>query len=136
MTSDNNIKYHPTKRIMSLLTITIVLLVFQHIISLSNTLPSGFVYVHDIIPDIQISLRYASKENFLGHVVNGYLSNISILTEAAAISLKQAQILAKKNGYELVIYDGYRPQKSVNQFFNWSQNSNDSQIKNFFIIQI
>jgi len=136
MTYDNNIKYHPTntkskqiKRIMSLLTITIVLLAFHSIICSSNTLPSGFVYVHDIIPDIQISLRYASKENFLGHVVDGYLSNVSILTEAAALSLKRAQILAKTNGYELVIYDGYRPQKSVNQFYNWSQNCNDSQIK-------
>ncbi|CAF0891141.1 unnamed protein product [Rotaria sordida] len=99
---------------------------------LSNRLPLGFVYVHDIIPDIQISLRYASEENFIGHIINGYLSNVSIITEAAAIGLKQAQLLAKKNGYELVIYDGYRPQKSVNQFVNWSQNLNDSQIKKKF----
>ncbi|CAF2145660.1 unnamed protein product [Rotaria magnacalcarata] len=104
---------------------------------LFSTIPTGFVYVPDIIPDIQISLRYASNENFMGHIVNGYLSNVSIITRAAAIGLKQAQLLAKDNGYELVIYDGYRPQKSVNQFMNWTQNLNDSQIKkNFYYPRI
>ncbi|CAF4407713.1 unnamed protein product [Rotaria sp. Silwood2] len=121
---------------MSLLSgatlILALLICFHHWTCLSNRLPSGFVYVHDIIPDIQISLRYASEENFMGHVVNGYLSNVSIMTKAAAVALKQAQSLAKENSYELVIYDGYRPQKSVNQFFNWSQNLNDSQIKKSF----
>ncbi|CAF4985760.1 unnamed protein product, partial [Rotaria socialis] len=62
---------------------------------------------------------------------------VSIITRAAAIGLKQAQLLAKDNGYELVIYDGYRPQKSVNQFMNWTQNLNDSQIKkNFYYPRI
>jgi len=142
MTYNNNVKYRPTNarteqkiRIMPLLSITILLALFACfycIIRSSNTIPSGFVYVHDIIPDIQISLRYASEENFLGHVVNGYLANVSIMTKEAAIGLKNAQILAKEKGYELVIYDGYRPQKSVNQFMNWSQNPNDSQIKKTF----
>ena len=106
-------------------------------LSFSNALPAGFVYVGDIIPDIQISLRYASEENFSGHVVNGYLSNVSILTEAAAVALKQAQILAKDKGYEFVIYDGYRPQKSVNQFMNWSADPNIPPTKkNFYYPRI
>jgi D-alanyl-D-alanine dipeptidase len=97
--------------------------------SSSETLPSGFVYLHDVLPDIQISLRYASEENFMGCVVNGYLSNVSIMTEAAALALKRAQELAKVNGYELVIYDSYRPQKSVNHFIQWSEDTNNTQIK-------
>ncbi|CAF3191905.1 unnamed protein product [Rotaria sp. Silwood2] len=91
-------------------------------------LPLGFVYLHDIAPDIQVSLRYASEENFIGRVVNGYKANVSIMTEAAALSLKRAQTLAKNDGFELVIYDSYRPQKSVDQFVVWSQNASD-QIK-------
>ncbi|CAF4745393.1 unnamed protein product, partial [Rotaria socialis] len=126
---------------MSWLSISILLRVllrcFCRDTCLFSTIPTGFVYVSDIIPDIQISLRYASNENFMGHIVNGYLSNVSIITRAAAIGLKQAQLLAKDNGYELVIYDGYRPQKSVNQFMNWTQNLNDSQIKkNFYYPRI
>jgi D-alanyl-D-alanine dipeptidase len=95
----------------------------------TEVLPSGFVYLHDIIPDIQVSLRYASEENFVGCIVNGYFSNVSIVTKAAALGLKQAQELAKENGYELVIYDSYRPQKSVDHFIKWSEDPNDLQIK-------
>jgi len=97
--------------------------------SSSESLPSGFVYLHDIIPDIQVSLRYASEENFMGCVVNGYFSNVSIITKAAALGLQQAQKLAKENGYELVIYDSYRPQKSVDHFIKWSDDPNDPQTK-------
>ncbi|CAF1188077.1 unnamed protein product [Rotaria sp. Silwood1] len=97
--------------------------------SVCERLPSGFVYLHDIIPDIQVSLRYASQENFIGCVINGYYSNVSIVTEAAALALKQAQQLVKEHGYELVIYDSYRPQKSVNHFIKWSEDPNDAQIK-------
>ncbi|CAF1090215.1 unnamed protein product [Rotaria sordida] len=97
--------------------------------SVPEKLPSGFVYLHNIIPDIQVSLRYATEENFMGCVVNSYYSNVAIMTEAAALALKQAQQLAKENGYELVIYDSYRPQKSVNHFIKWSEDPNDLQIK-------
>ncbi|UJR20520.1 hypothetical protein I4U23_023648 [Adineta vaga] len=97
--------------------------------SSSETLPSDFVYIHEIIPDIQVSLRYATEENFVGKIVDGYYSNVSIMTKAAALSLKYAQELAKENGYELVIYDSYRPQKSVNHFVKWSEDVNDPQTK-------
>jgi len=97
--------------------------------SSSEILPPGFVYVHDIIPDIQVHLRYATEENFVGCIINGYFSNVSIMTKAAALALKRAQELAKENDYELVIYDSYRPQKSVNHFVKWSEDPNDLQIK-------
>ena len=92
-----------------------------------EALPTGFVYLHDIIPDIQVSLRYATEENFTGCIVDGYFSNVSIITRAAALALKQAQELLKEKGYELVIYDSYRPQKSVDRFVRWSEDPNDPQ---------
>lgn len=95
----------------------------------SERLPAGFIYVHDVIPDVQVSLRYGTDENFVGCRVDGYYSNVSIMTEAAAVALKQAQELVKENGYELVIYDSYRPQKSVNHFIRWSEDPNDPQVK-------
>lgn len=105
---------------------------FIFIVSSSHSLPSGFVYVRDIIPDIQISLRYASDENFQGHIVNGYLANVSILTREATLALKRVQTIAKILNYELVIYDGYRPQKSVNQFVNWSESLTINETKKSF----
>ena len=35
-------------------------------LSCAQTLPQGFVYVEEIIPDIAVDLRYYSKENFIG----------------------------------------------------------------------
>jgi D-alanyl-D-alanine dipeptidase len=61
--------------------------------------------------------------------VNGYYGNVSIITEAAGLALKQAQELAKEKGYELVVYDSYRPQKSVDHFVRWSEDQNDLQRK-------
>ena len=92
-----------------------------------SSLPPGFVYLRDVVPDIQISFRYASAENFLGTVVDGYLSNVSIVSEAAALALKQVQSTAKGQGYELLIYDGYRPQKAVDHFVRWSEDCSDPQ---------
>lgn len=98
----------------------------------TNHLPEGFVYLRDFLPDVQLSLRYASEENFVGRKINGYLANVSIVTKQAAIGLQKAQQLAEEFGYELVIYDGYRPQKSVDQFIFWSEDSTDRQTKKSF----
>ena len=95
----------------------------------SESLPSGFVYLNDFIPDIQVSLRYGTDENFAGTVIDGYLSNVSIISEKAAFALKKVQESLKELGYELVIYDSYRPQKSVNHFMKWSSDSDDPQTK-------
>lgn len=92
-----------------------------------DRLPEGFVYLHKIIPNIQISLRYATDENFVGCIVNGYFDNVSIVTESTGQALKQVQAFAQDKGYELVIYDSYRPQKSVDHFIRWSEDSHDPQ---------
>lgn len=136
MTDDNRTKSHSTKakqrRTFMAYFIICTFLLSLIISSSSNSLPDGFVYVRDLIPDIQISLRYASDENFQGHIVNGYLANVSILTRAATLALKEVQTKAKSQGFELVIYDGYRPQKSVNQFVNWSESVNINETKKSF----
>ncbi|CAF1576270.1 unnamed protein product, partial [Didymodactylos carnosus] len=93
-----------------------------------SQLPQGFVYLNTIVPDIQVSLRYATIENFMGTHADGYLKNVSIMTERAALGLKHVQEMLRKDNYELVIYDTYRPQKAVDHFKRWSQDLHD-QIK-------
>ena len=97
------------------------------VMSEAESLPQGFVYLHDVISNIQISLRYATDENFVGRIVDGYLDNVSIVTLATANALKQVQQTANDKGYELVIYDSYRPQKSVDHFIRWSEDQDDPQ---------
>jgi D-alanyl-D-alanine dipeptidase len=88
----------------------------------------GFVYLHEIDPTIQVSLRYYGNENFLGRRVKAYKKPVLMMTRQAAQALKKVQNDLKKDGYELVIYDAYRPQDAVDNFMAWSLAIND-QIK-------
>jgi len=85
----------------------------------------GFVYLHEVDPSIQISLRYYSNENFLGRRVKAYNKPVLMMTRQAAQALKRVQAELKKDGYELVIYDAYRPQDAVDNFMVWSLDIND-----------
>lgn len=85
----------------------------------------GFVYLHQVDPTIKISPRYCSAENFLGKKVDGYKKPVIILTKQAASALKKVQEDIKKDGYCLVVYDGYRPQKAVNNFMRWAKDVKD-----------
>jgi D-alanyl-D-alanine dipeptidase len=65
-------------------------------------------------------LRYLTTENFVGEVLRGYYVNRAILTKQAASAIKQANEMFKNDGYQIVIYDSYRPQKTVDQFIEWA----------------
>lgn len=85
-------------------------------------LPLKFVYLHNIDKTIIEHPRYFSSENFIGHKVPGYTSPHIIASEKAARQLKLANQYFKTQGYQLVVYDGYRPQTAVDCFYDWSKN--------------
>jgi D-alanyl-D-alanine dipeptidase len=93
---------------------------------------NGFVYLHEVDPTILVSLRYISNENFLGAVVDGYKKPVVMMTKQAAEALKKVQQEVKKNGYSLVVYDAYRPQRAVNNFMRWSANVADQLKKSHY----
>lgn len=95
-----------------------------------STLPEGFVFLTDIDPDVIENVRYATNENFLGRVVPGYNTKRIVVSEVAAKALKAAHDDFKKQGYTLVVYDAYRPQRSVDAFVNWAEDINDLSEKN------
>lgn len=99
-------------------------------------LPEGFVYVNDIDPTIQISLRYLSDQNFIGEPLRGYKKQVAILSRPAAEALSKVQQELLKEGYCLVIYDAYRPQKTVDQFVEWSADGQDIKMKNIYYPRI
>ena len=92
----------------------------------NNNLEDGFVYLKDIDDSIIVDLKYYSNENFTGQYVEGYLSNNAILTKESALALSDAQDDFNKLGYSLILYDAYRPQRAVDFFVQWSNNSNDT----------
>lgn len=85
----------------------------------------GFVYLHEIDPTIQVSMRYGSVENFVGRVIDGYKRPVAILTKQAATALAKVQQEVQKDGYSLVVYDAYRPQKAVRHFMRWAGDNAD-----------
>ena len=96
---------------------------------ISSPLPLGFVYLSNIAPSIQQDVRYAYQHNFIGNPLPGYNKPVIILTEAAALALKDAQGELESFGLGLKIYDAYRPQKTVNEFVRWSNDHDDQRMK-------
>lgn len=97
-----------------------------------HQLPAGFVFLTDIDPTIIESSRYYSDDNFTGHRVEGYAQPRIICTKQAAQQLKQAHEIFKKRGYNIVVYDAYRPQSAVDSFMKWSQNVRDQKMKTLY----
>src|SRR5690349_13185906 len=64
-----------------------------------SSLPQSFVYLADVCPDIIQDVRYATKNNFTGAVVDGYERPVIILTRQAAEKLKMIQEELKPSGY-------------------------------------
>lgn len=89
-------------------------------------LPNGFVYVEDVIPDLNVELRYYTNNNFVGKQIEGYQSNRLILTERTANALKKVQEALLLQNLCLKVYDGYRPQRAVNHFIDWAGHLNDT----------
>lgn len=89
-------------------------------------LPKGFVYVKDIIKDIDVDLRYFSEQNFVGDTIDGYKANKLILTIQTVEALKKVQDELQQQNLCIRVYDGYRPQQAVNHFMRWAKDLNDT----------
>ncbi|KAJ6649702.1 D-alanyl-D-alanine dipeptidase [Pseudolycoriella hygida] len=100
--------------------------------SYSYGLPDGFIYTGDLnlTRPILVSLRYGTSNNFVGDVIRGYEN---IPARGAVVSAEAGEALAKaqeeflKDGYQIVIYDSYRPTKAVDHFMEWSENSKEDE---------
>lgn len=98
----------------------------------SQSLPRGFVYVDQVVPDIRTDLRYRLSDNFVGATVDGYSGARAILTQPAAQALAQVQTELRALGLGLLIFDAYRPQRAVNHFARWAKDLSDSKMKQLY----
>ncbi len=89
-------------------------------------LPEGFVYIADVIPGIREDIRYAGCHNFMGRPVDGYAAAKSVCTRECAQALAKAANAFAADGYTVLIYDAYRPQRAVDHFVRWSLNLEDT----------
>ncbi|MDR9458167.1 MAG: M15 family metallopeptidase [Salegentibacter sp.] len=97
-----------------------------------RVLPEGFIYLHQMIPGIELDIRYAGDHNFLGNPVNGYNRPVAILSKPAADALIKVQHGLMQQGYCLKVFDAYRPQMAVDHFVVWARDTNDTLAKQEF----
>ncbi len=75
-------------------------------------------------PTIRLDIRYATKNNFLGKAV--YKKPRAFLQRPAAEALARVNQALRKDGYGLVVFDGYRPW-AVTKIF-WDVTPEDKKI--------
>lgn len=126
----------PMKKNLSLKTFLIIAFLSLTSISFSQEdlvqLPKEFVYAKEVIPNLRSDLRYYSSNNFIGKPIDGYLKPKCILTVEATAALKNVQDELGRLGFGLLIYDAYRPQRAVEHFVKWAQDSTDTIMKERF----
>ena len=93
---------------------------------------SNFVPVYTVIEDAVYDIRYYSSYNFTGNRINGYKAPVAYMTKEGASALAKAANDLRKQGYRLLIWDTYRPQKAVDNFVEWINNPNDEGDKTFY----
>ncbi len=93
---------------------------------------SDFVPIYTVIDDAVYDIRYYSNYNFTGNKINGYKAPVAYMTKEGAKALSIAADDLRKQGYRLLIWDSYRPQKAVDNFVEWINNPNDEGDKTFY----
>ncbi|QCX80579.1 D-alanyl-D-alanine dipeptidase [Streptomyces sp. YIM 121038] len=88
-----------------------------------------FVYLDELVPGIRWDAKYATRDNFTGQPVDGYLVNRIVGTKALCAALGRAQEKAASRGFGLLVWDGYRPQRAVDCFRRWSEQPEDGRTK-------
>lgn len=93
---------------------------------------TDFAEISTEIDDAAYDIRYYSSNNFTGNKIAGYKAPRAYLTKKALKALKKAAEDLRQQGYRLLIWDAYRPQKAVDNFVAWIKDPNDEGDKTFF----
>ena len=93
---------------------------------------SDFIPVYTVIDDAAYDIRYYSPNNFTGNKIRGYKAPVAYMTKEGANALANAAKDLRKQGYRILIWDTYRPQKAVYNFVEWINNPNDDGDKTFY----
>jgi len=77
---------------------------------------TDMVNIKTFIPDIVLDIRYATTNNFTGKKI--YQKACCFLRRGPAEKLKRVQAELKQKGLGLKIWDGYRPRKATQLFWD------------------
>lgn len=92
----------------------------------------GFVFLDEVLSGVRWDAKYATWDNFTGTPVDGYDANRIVGSLALADALLRAMTHAAAHGFGLLLWDGYRPQRAVDRFLEWSARPEDGRTKDRF----
>jgi zinc D-Ala-D-Ala dipeptidase len=93
---------------------------------------AGFVFLDEALPGVRWDAKYSTWDNFTGTPVDGYEVNRVVCSLALAEALLEAKTRACALGFGLLLWDGYRPQRAVNRFLEWSEQPEDGRTRDRF----
>jgi zinc D-Ala-D-Ala dipeptidase len=96
------------------------------------SMDEGFVFLDQVLRGVRWDAKYATWDNFTGAPVDGYEVNRIAGSHALAEALLEATTRASAAGFGLLLWDGYRPQRAVNRFLEWSAQPEDGRTKQTF----
>jgi len=97
-----------------------------------STDKNGFDKIYNVVDDAVFDLRYYSPYNFTGHKIRGYKAPVAYMTKEALQALAAAAADLRAQGYRILVWDSYRPQKAVDHFVEWINDPNDPGNKSFY----
>ncbi len=102
----------------------------------TREVPSSFIELKTLIPDLEVEMRYNSNHNFMGRRVEGYKSNKVYITKEAATALVSAQQELKAQELGFKVFDAFRPQQAVDNFKSWAKDISDTLAKKEFYPEV
>ena len=121
------------KRLLSVIILkrsVLFILFFFVLVEGYTQLPQGFSLLEKNAKEIVLDIKYSSRDNFMGRVIEGYDRKGTPLTNETIAALKSAQKAFNTLGFGIKLFDGYRPQKAVDDFIEWGKNEADTLTKN------
>ena len=120
---------------MKKIFLTIITIIFAVQVTAASEISydkSDFLPVSAVIYDAAYDIRYYSSNNFTGNRIKGYNAPIAYMTKESVNALEAAAKDLRNQGYRLLIWDTYRPQKAVSNFVEWINNPQDEGDKTFY----
>jgi|GEM_PF-357158 len=94
--------------------------------------PEDFVSVCEAVPGARALARYATDDNFMGRPLDGYQGLDVYIRRELAAGLIKAQTALEKQGLGLLFYDGYRPDRAVQDIFRWLRSEEEGKKEQFY----
>lgn len=101
----------------------------MHVEAADTPEAAGMVDIRTLVPDIDLDMRYAGSDNFVGTRVDGYEAARCYLQVPAARALARVETALRREHQRLRVYDCYRPARAVRHFVAWAHDTGDQRTK-------